>query len=160
MGVSAHVYCNCLEKGLVASKPKAYWNLFVDSDGSRSTQGLDLETELEFDRWNGSACQHEFGIYVSRPIGNVALVSMLRDLLCANDMESTFPVLLGHVLYNGTHGGDSVPMELMPQLREEVDQLARVSCDEPSTDAFLRGFVQTMQILYAAAKTLDRPICF
>jgi len=160
MGLSAFVYCNCFEKGLVASTPKAEWNVFVDSDGSRSTTGIDLETELEFDRWNESACQHEFGIYVDRPIGNVSLVRTLREALGASEMGKTFPILLGYVLYNGTHGGDSVPMELMPQLCAEVYQLASVNCDEPSTEAFLRGFEQTMQILCAAAETLDRPICF
>jgi len=160
MGVSACVYCNCLEKGLLASQPKSEWNVFVDSDGSRSTEGLDLEAELEFDQWNESACEHESGIYLRRPIGNVSLVGMLREQLSANGTGKTFPILVGHVLYNGTHGGDSVPMELMPQLREEVSQLFVVHCDEPSTEAFLRGFEQTMQALCADAEALDRPICF
>ena len=104
MGVFACVYCNCLEKGLLASQPKSEWNVFVDSDGSRSTEGLDLEAELEFDQWNESACEHESGIYLRRPIGNVSLVEMLREQLSANGTGKTFPILVGHVLYNGTHG--------------------------------------------------------
>lgn len=87
MGVSACIYCNCFERGLVASQPKSEWNVFVD-------------------------------------------------------------------------GGDSVPMELMPQLREEVSKLFKVRCNEPRAEAFLRGFEKTMQALCMNAETLDRPICF
>ncbi|MFM9427718.1 hypothetical protein RCH10_004179 [Variovorax sp. GrIS 2.14] len=160
MGVSACVYCNCLEKGLLTSQPKAEWNVYVDSDGSRSTQAIDLEAELEFDRWNESACGHEFGVYARASIGNVSLAGMLRKMLSAKEIGKIYPVLLGHVLYNGTHGGDSVPMELMPQLQAEVFQLAGVRCDEQSVEAFLRGFEQTMQALCVDAKALGRPICF
>ncbi|WP_198084754.1 hypothetical protein [Variovorax sp. E3] len=134
--------------------------MFVDSDGSRSTRGTSLETELEFDQWNESACEHESGVYVRRPIGNVSLVGMLREQLNTNEMGEDFPILLGHVLYNGTHGGDSVSMELMPQLREEVSKLFKVRCNEPRTEAFLRGFEKTMQALCIDVETLDRPICF
>jgi len=87
-------------------------------------------------------------------------LGLYSEQLGANGTGKTFPILVGHVLYNGTHGGDSVPMELMPQLREEVSQLFAVHCDEPSTEAFLRGFEQTMQALCADAEALDRPICF
>ncbi len=83
MSVSACVYCNCLERGLVTSLPKAEWNVYVDADGSRNSRTVDLETELEFDRWNASACSHELGVYARASIGNIALVGTLRKVLGA-----------------------------------------------------------------------------
>lgn len=158
MGLHAYVCCDCLEKGRLRSPANSEWQVFVDSDGSRNTRSSDLDVQIAFDQWSSTACEHELGKYANASIGNISLVGLLQGEL--NSSGLSFPVLLERVLYSGTHCGDSIPIDLMPQLRAEIDQLSRVHADERQNEKFLREFERTMRALSEHARMLGKPIVF
>ena len=159
MGLDARVYCDCFERGRLASQPNPEWGVFVAPEGGRCERtGLPLEVAVEFDRWNDGACQHKEGILIEQRIGNMWGVIELRQEL---ERESAaFPLLLAKVLYSGTHGGDWMNVQEVELMRHELEPLAHLHSSEPSTEAYLREFEHIMRELTEAALRVQKPIVF
>ncbi len=66
MGLDAHVFCDCYERGLLLSAPPPGCSLSVGEDGGLLCNSDDLEVQIAFDKWLGSeACEHLNGYLVS-----------------------------------------------------------------------------------------------
>jgi len=185
MGLDAHVFCDCYEKGRLIKPPPAGISLKVEPDGSLSgdTDGMPLEILIEFDAWREqNACEHRGGTVLHHRLGNIALIALLRSEISRE--PARFQILLQKVLYNGIHAGDYLPLELFPALEKEVAQLAHFRCHRsrmtmliqqrwpgfgtrryfllPSSkaDHFLQGFRIQMEQLLETGLRFQKPIAF
>ena len=91
---------------------------------------------------------------VARRIGNVAEVGVLRDEVARSTGTSGF--IVTKILYSATHSGDTIPVESLPALSEELT-LLRGSANQSSE---LRQFVGSFEELVRAAETERNPIVF
>ena len=89
---------------------------------------------------------------IHRRLGNVADVAHLRRQ--ASRRLAASSVVLSKVLYDGSHSGDAVAVELAPAVQAELAALA--SDDDPG----MREFVRSMSELVEAALREANPICF
>ena len=159
MGLDACVYCNCFETGKIRKAPKPEWGAHVTKDGSLGTTCKNLDDQMEFDKWlSQEMCEHENGILVHHRIGNSALVGFLRYILKSN--EDQFPIILGNVLYGGTHAGDYLDMEKVRALENELTSLSQLHSDDPQDEEFLRVFERQMRDLVHCSLEVGKPICF
>ena len=118
MSVSARVHCNCFERGKIQSPPYPEC-MYIDESGAMAWRSLEPGLLAELDEWRSNACEHKRGIYMSRDIGNIALVADLRKELSRE--HEAFPVLLRNVLYNGMHAGDCLSLQDVDRLRSELE---------------------------------------
>jgi hypothetical protein len=146
MGLDATVYCDCFEKGRLKSNPPPGCVLTVNDDGSLLCGSDDLQTQLAFDQWCLSeACEHEFGTLIHRRLGNIALIELIQNEVGKQAVR--FPEIQKRVLYNGTHSGDFIPIEILPAIEQEAEQLAYVTSSNSDTEYFLREFESSMRAL-------------
>jgi hypothetical protein len=160
MGLDAHVYCDCFEKGKLANAPSGV-TLRVEADGSLGHEEnlSSVESEMAWDQWREkSACEHRGGVLLHHRLGNISLIGLLRSELQRD--ASCFPILLGKVLYSGTHAGDFLEVNLIPPLKTEVETLAGFKCSQPKEQCFLTQFQKQMSELISASLSVNKPIAF
>ncbi len=159
MGLDAHVLCTCFREG--KTKPHPFPELLVYDEVEGPVLDSDAEPTLEqwqdHDRWRANACPHKDGELISIRLGNISLIAQLRADIESIKQPSTehFAVLLEKVLYSGTHSGDFVPANEVPELRHEVNLLCKHPLDEP-----LAEFVDSMTKLCEASLQSGNPIVF
>jgi len=159
MGLDAHVFCNCYERGLLLSAPPPGCSLSVVENGGLQCNNDDLEVQIAFDKWlKASACIHENGHLVSHRIGNVAAVDSLREEF--EQQPDYFKLILSRILYSGSHCGDIILASELSQLVPEVEALAGIHCEDPDMERFVRGFEIQMIELLNAALHVGKPIVF
>lgn len=157
MALDAFVYCDCFEKDNLRCNPPGGLNLCISPNGDITCDAPTERDWFAFSAWKHSkACLHEGMILKHHRLGNAALIDHLKRAIEAN-APNRFPILLGHILYSGTHTCDWLPMQMLPSLTEELRQL------EPAkTRAF--EAVQHLKIqlaeLIIAAQMTKKPICF
>jgi hypothetical protein len=118
-----------------------------------------LGTLLSFDQWlHERACEHRDGVLLHHYIGNVTLVSLLREELSTRANE--FPVLLGKVIYNGTHAGDYLSQEHIKNAARELMLLAEFTTADGKRQLYVKNFYQQMRELIEAALLTGKPISF
>lgn len=157
MSVSARVHCNCFERGIIRCAPYPDL-LYIDESGAMAWRSLDGGLLAQLDEWRRNACEHERGIYVSRDIGNIALVANLRRELSRE--QHVFPVLLEKVLYNGIHAGDCLSLEDVDLLRLELEVLKDFQPADSELIPYLQSFAANMFELVQCAQLLEKPIEF
>lgn len=159
MGLDAVVYCDCFEKGRLRELPPPGCHLAIARDGSLSCGSEELEIQLAFDQWQvDRACEHELGVLLHKRIGNIALVSALREEL--ERLPDRFPVILSRVLYNGTHCGDFLSLELVEQVSIELQRLLEFRCTDSTRSVFMQEFAAQMTELVDSALRIGKPIAF
>ena len=157
MALHAVVYCNCYETGKMRTKPPRPEIVCVLDDGSLSTP--DLEDFSGFYKWlKGYPCDHKNGWAVFHSIGNIAGISFLREQLSKN--SDNFPIVLSKILYNGTHTGEFIPVEMVEGLRTEINQLRDVHLRDPEEEKMLRTFQDQMLELICGSLEMGKPISF
>jgi hypothetical protein len=159
MGLDATVYCNCFEVGKL-KEPSPCPKVTVSLDGSLECQSEDLEVLLAFDhRWLlNQACEHPEGVLLHHRIGNLAHIGLLRSEL-ERDSKS-FPVLLGKVLYCGTHSGNYLVLEDIAEIQGELAQIGEVICPVARNQKYLELFRKQMNELVQIALQVAKPISF
>jgi len=131
----------------------------VSDDGSLSCGSDDLEVQIAFDSWRKhEACDHEDGYLVSHHLGNIARIGSLRTELERHQQK--FPIILSRVIYNGTHCGDSIPIDVVRHMMSEMEQLAAVHCKDPAMELSMREFETQMQELITTALKVGKPLVF
>jgi hypothetical protein len=158
MSLDATVYCDCYERGRLRTAPLPQWNVHVDESGARSSHTGSLEEDLAFDQWNLRACEHEDGVLLHHRLGNIARVGLVREALSGH--RESFPIILGKVVYNGSHCGDFLTVEQVESLRSEVERLADVRPNDKRQARCLRDFGEQLKELVAASLQLRKPIAF
>ena len=157
MGVHASVYCNCYETGRLRIQPPRPDLIYVEDNGCLSTRGL--EDFKRFYAWlEGQPCDHEMGVAVFHPIGNIARVSFLREQL--QKERDSFPLILSKVLYDGTHGGDFIPVEVVEDMRTEIAKLHHVHLVDPVEEGMFRLFEDQITELVRCSLEMRKPISF
>jgi hypothetical protein len=158
MGLDATVYCNCFEIGKL-KEPAPFPSVYVSEDGSLDCRSEDLNELLAFDQWLlHRACDHPRGILLHHWIGNLAQVELLRSEL--EREVAAFPVLLGKVVYSGTHAGDYLCLEDLPGVRAELEELDRFVCSSERNQEYVDQFRGQMIGLVDAAQRVAKPISF
>jgi hypothetical protein len=161
MGLVAFVFCDCYEKGRLCTPPPGGVGLRVSPDGSLAPgrEDCSLDELLAWDNWQARlACEHRRGELIHHRLGNISLIGRLR--LELQREPSRFPVLLGKVVYSGSHAGDCLPIDLIQGLRSEIEELAHFKCSTPESDDFMSRFRTQMQELIAASLSVMKPIVF
>ncbi len=143
MGINALVYVN--KKNL--------------ADGSEYDETeVDEETgELLVDELQ-SEFQREKLIAVERRLGNAALIRFLHEEIARLVGLQSVPVLLGQVLYSGTHSGDYISLEDVSRLSQEIALLAERAHGQKTAE--IGAQLDALRELVKAAETERNPIVF
>ncbi len=91
--------------------------------------------------WVDDECEDEL---VGTHVGNMAHVWALRDEVVA--LEGDYPIILGNVLYSGTHCGDEIAATEVDSLRTELRRLPDSSAD---LSQFRKDFLQLCEAALA-----------
>jgi hypothetical protein len=158
MALDGYVRCTCIRDG--KAKPHPFPDrLTFDETGEPMLTGDPSEEELEaHDDWYGESCEHG-GYLLSLFLGNITRVGHLRSFLRGLEGKPAprFPILLNQVIYDGTHTGDWIAIELTPKLLKEVDTVLH------SRDILASGemeFFENMKQLCEASIKTGNPIMF
>src|SRR6476646_11986969 len=123
MALDAFVYCDCYEKHNLRSDPPAGVIVKVEPSGEIACSVADERAWSTFLGWKKSkACLHDGMILLQHRLGTNEQVDLLRAEL--QKLATPLPLLLKSVLYSGTHTCDWIPVARLPELAEEVKQLA------------------------------------
>lgn len=159
MGLDALVFCNCFERGKLLEPPPHPKLVFVSENGGLDCKSKDPRILETFDNWLATrACKHEEGVVAGCFIGNSTYVDNLGNAL--RPYSDKFPILLGKVLYSGTHTGDFIAADQVKLLRRELSFLRSVRCQDPTLKGSLRILSKKLEELAHAAIRLKKPIAF
>jgi len=125
--------------------------LLLRLDASGAEQAL-------YHEWRERGCDHHGGQLIYCRIGNIGLVSFLRDTL--EKSSGLFPILLGKVLYNGTHGGDFLNLDQVLAVQGEIELLAQLHRMDQDEESMIRRFETQVRELVGAALSVGKPIVF
>lgn len=158
MSLDARVFCDCFERGRTAPPP-AGLRLGVDDDGSVvPADGASAEEYAAYDRWRAAACVHPNGELAAARLGNVAEIGALRELLKGRVRE--LPILMGKVLFSGSHTGDFLGPEDVRALGAELEIAAAIAAGLPG-ESGLGTFVERLRGLRECAIGVGgKPIVF
>ncbi len=158
MGLDATVYCDCFECGRLRTPPLPQWNVYVDSSGARFSRTENLDKDLACDQWNTTACEHKNGVLLHRYLGNITRVGLVRESLSGH--AASFPIILGKVVYSGTHAGDFLSVDQVESLRPELDALTEVRPGNERQAQCVCDFEEQLKELVAASLQVRKPISF
>jgi hypothetical protein len=139
MGLDACVYCDCLEKGRLRNPLPKNISIKVEKDGYPVVVRNGEEIWADHPGASDYACEHERRQLLHHRLGNISLVGLLRAELSRE--ASGFPLILQKVVYNGTHAGDWLGLEQIPQLQVELERLGGFKCVGNAPPAFLSRFL-------------------
>jgi hypothetical protein len=158
MGLDAFVYCDCYEQRNLRSDPPTGIEVRVEPTGELGCLTPDERGWSAFLAWKRhKACLHEGMILLRHRLGSTEQVDLLREELSKHPVR--LRLLLERVLYSGTHTCDWIPAAKIPELAEEVKQLAPERASPAAADA-LQLFKIRMAELIIAAQHTGKPICF
>jgi len=158
MGLDAFVFCDCYEKGRIKRIPPDLGSLYVQANGDLEPRSRDVEVLDRFDAWRVHACRHEQGIIAGDQLGSAGFIDWLREAFWPN--RRLFPVLLGKVIYCGTHCGDHLSRRDVAKLAVELDRLKSFSIADKSLDKHLQRLRRKLKKLVRVALRIKKPIAF
>jgi hypothetical protein len=159
MGLDAFVFCDCYEKGRIKRIPSEFDPVYVLSNGALEPRSDDPDVLERFDAWRARACRHkEDGMIAGDYLGNAGFIEWLRDAFWPK--RKLFPVLLGKVIYCGTHCGDHLSLRNVAKLAVELDRLKSFSIADKSLDKDLQILRRKLQKLVRVALRIKKPIAF
>jgi hypothetical protein len=166
MGLDAVVFCDCVEKGCLTIPHPYPRLLYIAGNGSPEIRSKDPVRIDEHDQWmNLPPCEHEDMMLDGCELGNAGYIAHLYKILSGvlTKHNQTCPILLGKVLYDGTHCGDHLTIRDVRRLSSELDRLETM---EPWT-ALLRedarqiaGVTEMLRRLVKTALAVNKPIAF
>jgi len=169
MGLDAYVYCDCIEKGRLHTSHPVSERLYINEAGEPEIRVDDLPNRfgaLEVTHWNwvmDSPCEHHQCVLLHHYLGNISLVASLRDSVTRLSGEDTnFPILRRKVIHNGIHSGDWLPREEVESLALELRELEGLDWSHLDKEdaGFLRVFLEQVEELIAASRSVNKPIVF
>ncbi len=158
MGLDAVVFCDCYEKGRIKSCPPEVGPLYVEPNGAVEPRSDNPEVLERFDAWREQACRHEDGMIAGDYLGNAGQGAQFRDALWAK--RNLFPVLLGKVIYSGTHCGDHLSLRHVAKLATELDRLKSIRTGDKSLDKDLQILRRKLEKLVRVSLKIKKPIAF
>jgi hypothetical protein len=159
MGLDAFVFCDCFEQGNLKKQPKAEWKVYVSESGGRECNSDLISNQEDFDKWNNSeACEHEEGMATFQSLGNASRVNLIKSILMESNKK--LPILMEQVLYSGTHCGDWIDYESVPNLLHEIDMIRDCYIKNNEDKKIILGFEAQMRDLIECSLKLRKPIVF
>jgi hypothetical protein len=160
MGLDAVVYCNCYETGKLREPPPRPELVSVEPNGMLVCKdGGDDALWFQLQNWiHSRACEHPDGELIRERIGNIAQVALLRAEL--QRQAASFPLILGKVIYSGSHGGDFLDLHTVKEMRGEIAHLAGFHSPNKKREPYLREFERQILELCEAALRVGKPIAF
>ena len=158
MALDGFVRCTCIRDGKAKPHPLP-GRLTIDETGEPTLTGDPSEEEWDaHDQWLADSCEHE-GFLLSLFLGNITRVGNLRSFLRALQGKPgpRFPILLEKVIYDGTHTGDSIPLNESPALLKEVEIVLHSSDILAESE---KEFFGNMKELCEASIATGNPIMF
>jgi hypothetical protein len=158
MGLDAHVVCACLRDGRAKPHPLPE-RLGFDETGEPYLKGNPSPADDALhDRWWTASCEHG-GYQIGVRLGNITGVAKIREFLrtLEGNPGPKFPILLQKVVYDGTHCGDWIPIELTRELSSEVDIVLHSS---DILNDWEKEFFGNMKKLCEASVVTGNPIVF
>ena len=166
MGLEAWVSCDCVEKNRL-KKPHRYPNqLHIGKNGSPEIRSVDPVMLDEHDAWMQlPPCRHDEMTVESSYLGNMGFVAGVRNTLASfSSLLPACPILLGKVLYSGTHTGDFLTVKQVESLAKELEQLKSVNLRRAGIPIDqhkpLRSITAELTRLAKTALKLRKPIAF
>ncbi len=165
MGLDAMVFCDCVEKGRLRVPHPYPRSLYIASNGSPEIRSKDPLKVDEHDKWmNLPPCKHEQMLLPAGYSGSATHISHLHETLSGVLRKRACPVLLGKVLYSGTHCGDHLTVRDVRRLSNELDQLKEAL---PSVTALsgedaqeIALVIKELRRLVKTALKVNKPIAF
>jgi hypothetical protein len=158
MALDAFVFCDCYEKHNLRADPPAGVIVKIEPNGDLSCSAADERAWSAFLTWKqNKACLHQGMILLRHRLGTSEQIDLLRAEL--QKLSKPLPLLLNAVLYSGTHTCDWIPFARMPDLAEEVKQLAPEQAKGPLKDALQLLKIRLAELIIAAQHT-RKAICF
>jgi hypothetical protein len=158
MSLDAFVRCTCIRDG--KAKPHPFPDrLTFDEAGDPTLSGEPSDDEWDaHDHWLAESCEHE-GYLLSMFLGNITRVGNLRSFLrgLQGSPGPKFPILLGKVLYDGTHTGDWISSKDAAKLLKEVEIVLHSSDILADSE---KEFFNNMKQLCEASIQTGNPIMF
>jgi len=141
--------------------------LYIASNGSPEIRSKDPGKVDEHDKWMElPPCKHKGMMLAECSVGNMTLVPQLCDILSAVSKKRgrACPVLLGKVLYSGTHCGDHLTVRDVGRLSNELDWLkgAKLPAAGPSGEDAkeIATAMRDLRRLVKTALAVTKPIAF
>ena len=125
MGLDVAVYCDCVErKRLLKAHPHPR-QLYIARNGSPETRTKSATKIEAHDAWmEQSPCRHTEMTAAHCHLGSIGRIAEVREILRALPPSlPNLPVLLGKVLYSGSHTGDFLTAKQVANLRSELAHL-------------------------------------
>jgi hypothetical protein len=167
MGLDAVVFCDCVEKGRLRVPHPYPRLLYIAGNGCPEIRSKDPAKIEGHENWmNLPPCAHEGMMLPGSYRGNMMHVSNLYRILSSalKKHGQACPVLLGKVLYSGTHSGDHLGVRDVRMLLNELDRLKEampeataLSSDDARRIALA---VKGLRRLVKAALAVNKPIAF
>jgi hypothetical protein len=167
MGLDAVVFCDCVEKKRLKVPHPYPRKVFIEANGSPEIRSEDSAEIERHDQWMElPPCKHESVMMDGCEVGNVWYVNRVYDALVAvlKPPLPRCPVLLGKVLYDGTHTGDHLTRGQVQKLASELQQLKKVDLKraglaEDDRKA-VKDVIAKLTRLTKTAQRIDKPIAF
>jgi len=142
--------------GLDAVVYKNRNNLLLDDVKTALIDGQTGEVYFE-DPGVAAKYREQSFVAVHRRLGNVANIDSVRSEI-PSEVADELPVLLGKVLYSGSHSGDVIDIGLLNSLEDQVELLSKSTSDIGSPA--LATFLGNMRDLIRVARSEQNPIVF
>lgn len=167
MGLDAVVFCDCVENGNLPVPHPYPRLLYIAGNGSPEIRSRDPVKVDEHDKWmNLPPCEHEAMMLDGCHLGNAGSISHLYEILSwvTTGHGRTYPVLLGKVVYDGTHTGDQLTIRDVRRLSAELDRLKETipsASALPGEDARRVALaIRELKRLVKTALAVNKPIAF
>jgi hypothetical protein len=167
MGLDAVVFCDCVEKKRLKVPHPYPRRLFIKANGSPEIRSEDSDEIDRHDQWMElPPCKHESMMMDGCDVGNVWYVNRVYDALAAvlKPPLPRCPVLLGKVLYDGTHTGDHLTRGQVQKLATELQQLKKVDLKAAGLGdddrKAVKDIIAKFTRLTRTAQRINKPIAF
>jgi hypothetical protein len=97
-------------------------------------------------------------IAIQRRLGNASMIAWLSEQVAPALASISESIILGKVLYSGTHSGDMIYGSDFPQLLREIEIVRQRFRDCPSTE--VEEFLNNLKDLIVVAQGQCNPIVF
>jgi hypothetical protein len=122
----------------------------------RRSKSMGLDAHVLFRGIDPEDCNIVTDCIVRKHLGNIAMIAFLREEIGKLPLaETSFPIILQRVIYNGIHGGDEIATGEVPLLKGELELLATIELEKD-----VQAFVRDMNDLCDASLLTENPIVF
>jgi hypothetical protein len=134
--------------------------VFDPVNGANLRDGATDDQYLVHDKWFDSSCLHE-GYAAVEWLGNMSSIAEIREILKRRKSgEDDFQVLLGKVVYSGTHCGDHLPIAGVLRLQQEIGKAKGIQLPDGNSRMNFQQFVRSIETLCKTSIETGNPIVF